>query len=160
MKKILISTLIIATTMFFSSEAFGVCLQCPEIQKQLKKELKLSKVQKKEINEIKKNMHSQIKAYQKQYNKNQRKIDKILKADCPDIVKMVEVKKDSAEIKKDIMVARKEAYARIFEVYNEEQQYIAKRILSENSGIQTKKIGEFCEENIKLKPKCAKCGKI
>ena len=160
MKKILIFVLIITTTMIASSEAFGVCLQCPEIQKQLKKELHLSKAQKKEIKNIKKNMKSQIKSYEKQYNKNQKKVDKILKADCPDIVAMVEVKKANAEIKKNIMVARKEAYAHIFEVYNEEQQYSAKRILSENAGLQTKKKCEFCEENIKLKPKCAKCGKI
>lgn len=157
MKKIITISVITILAFFVSTDAFGVCLQCPEIQKQLKKELNLSKEQKKEIKQITKDMEAQIKEYQKAYKKNQKQINKILKADCPDIVKMMDYKTQNAKIKKDIMLVKKEAQGRIFEVYTEEQQYRAKQVLSENTNIKTKGKCKFCNDNSELKPKCAKC---
>ena len=119
MKKInTIITLIL--TLFISGNAFAACLECPEIQKQLKKEIKLTKEQKKSIKKIKKDMKSQIKTYTKTYNKNQREIERILNADCPDIVYMMVLKNDNSKIKKDIMTAKKQAYGRkIFCIFAE-----------------------------------------
>ena len=157
MKKILTLSVITILAFFVSQNAFAVCLQCPEIQKQLKKELNLSKEQKKEIKKITKDMESQIKDYQKAYKKNQKQIDKILKADCPDIVRMIEYKNQNSKIKHDIMITKKEAQGRIFEVYTEEQQYRAKQILSENTDIKTKGKCKFCNDDSALKPRCSKC---
>ena len=159
MKKILALTVITILAAFVSQNANAVCLQCPEIQKQLKKELNLSKEQKKEIKTITKDMESQIKDYEKAYKKNQKKIDKILKADCPDIVGMMEYKNQNAKIKNDIILTKKEAQGKIFEVYTEDQQYRAKQILSENTDIKTKGKCKFCNDNSNLKPSCAKCNK-
>ncbi len=157
MKKILITGLIITISMFMAQKASAVCIQCPEIQKEFKKEVKLNKHQKAEIKKIKKDMYAQIKGYQKEYDKNQKQISKILKADCPDIVTMVEIKNRNSNIKNDILVAKKEAYANIFDVYTPDQQYIAKRILSENTGITTKGNCEFCNNRGKIQTKCDKC---
>ena len=157
MKKILVLTIIMMC--FGITNANALCIQCPEIQKQIKKEIKLSKSQKKEIKLIKKDMKNQIKAYKKAFNKNQRKINRILKEDCPDVALMMEYKNKNAAIKKDIIALKKQKYGELFAVYTPEQQDSAKRILSENSGMVTKKPCDFCNENPKLRPKCKKCHK-
>lgn len=154
MKKILILLFIFSISLFMAQNANAVCIQCPEIQKLIKKEIKLDKSQKKEIKEIKKNMKSQIKDYTKEISANERKIDKILKVDCPDIVSMMEIKNKNAKIQKDIRTLKKESYAQLYEVYTNEQQKIVKRILSENSNLVTKCKCEFCDN---MKPRCAKC---
>lgn len=136
MKKILISTLIIAISMSVTSEAFAFCSQCPEIQKQIKKEVKLTKKQKRAMEKIKKDMKAQIKDNNKQIKKNQKKIDKILKADCPDIYGMVEIKNENAKLKNENLIIKKEANADLFEVFTSEQKYTVKRIISENSGLE------------------------
>lgn len=157
MKKIL--ALLIIALFFGILEANAVCIQCPQIQKQIKKEIKLTKEQKKEINLIKKDMSIQINEKEKEYNKNQKRINKILKADCPDIVEMMAIKNQNSELKKEILVVKKQAHGAIFDVYTQEQQYIAKRILSENTGIIIKKDCEFCKETPKLKMRCKTCKK-
>ena len=157
MKKVLIFTIVMIFLGINNADA--VCVQCPEIQKQLKKEITLSKEQKKEIKLIKKDMQAQIKNYRKAYNKNQRKIDKILNADCPDIALMMDYKNRNSAIKRDIIILKKQKYGELFAVYTNEQQETAKRILSENSGIITKKPCDFCSENPILRPKCKKCSK-
>ena len=53
--------------------------------------------------------------------------------------------------------SRKEFYDNLFYIYTPEQQYVAKRVLSENSDIKTKKPCDFCSDAKKLKPNCAKC---
>lgn len=159
MKKFLTVILTLIITGIVGNNAFAACLECPEIQKQLKKELNLTRAQKKEIKKIKKDMRAQIKSYTKTFKKNQKDIDKILNADCPDIVYMMVLKNDNSKIKKDILVAKKQAYGQIYDVYTEEQQYIAKRVLSENSGIIMKKDCEFCGEKFQLKSNCKKCNK-
>ena len=155
MKKILISALIIAISMFVSSEAFAICTQCPQIQKKIKKEVKLSKKQKHSMEKIKKDMKAQIKDYEKDIKKNQKKIDKILKADCPDIYSMVGIKNENAKLKNEILLAKKEAYAQLFEVYTSDQKYTVKRILSENSGLDCK--CDFSNDRGKFQTKCEKC---
>ena len=159
MKKILTVITVLIMTLSIQQNASALCIQCPEIQKLIKKEITFSKEQKKEIKQITKDMKSQIKDYEKEYKKNQRKIDKILKADCPDIVAMVEYKNRNAVIKRDVLIVKKESLGKIFEVYTEDQQYTAKRILSENTGMITKKPCDFCGENPVLRTKCAKCNK-
>lgn len=160
MKKILILAITVILSGIFFNTADAACIQCPEIQKRIKKEfknndIKLSKEQKKEIKLKKKEMKSVIKSYDKKLKQNQKQIDKILNADCPDIVKMMEIKNESAKISKEKMTAKKTLYDDLFYVYTPEQQYIAKRVLSENSDINNKKPCEFC--NNELKPKCKKC---
>lgn len=160
MKKILI---ILATVIFISgicNSAEAVCIQCPEIQKLIKKEfkendVKLTKEQKKEIKTKKKELKKVIKEYDKQLKQKQKQVDKILNADCPDIVKMIGIKKESAKINKDRAITIKSYEDDLFYVYTKEQQYIAKRVLSENSGIKTKKPCIFCHNE--LRPKCLKC---
>ena len=160
MKKILIilTAIILAGGIFNNANA--ACIQCPEIQKLIKKEfknndIKLTKEQQKEIKTKKKELKKAIKDYDKQIKQKQKEIDKILNADCPDIVKMIEIKKESAKISKDRIVTIKSYYDDLFYVYTTEQQYIAKRVLSENSGIKTKKPCIFCQNE--LKPNCTKC---
>lgn len=155
MKKVLILTIIMM--LFTIGKANAICAQCPEIQKQIKKEIKLTKEQKKEIKLIKKDMTKQLKDYKKAFNKNQRKIDKILKADCPDIKLMMDYKYQNASIKKDIITLKKQKYGELLDVYTQEQQETVKRILSENSGMVTKKPCDFCNENPQLRTKCKKC---
>ena len=162
MKKFIILLTAIIFTGAFINNADAACIQCPEIQKLIKKEfkkedMKLSKEQKKQIKETKKSMKSLMKDYDKKQNNIQKNIDKILKADCPDIVKMMELKNEKAKIQKDRIVSRKEFYDNLFYIYTPEQQYIAKRVLSENSDIKTKKPCDFCSDAKKLKPNCAKC---
>ena len=113
------------------STALALCVQCPEIQKQIKKEFKkndieLTKAQKKEIKYIKKEMKSTNKDYDKQIKSNQREINRILKKDCPDIVKMMELKNANAQIKKRKIISKKEFYGTLMDIYTPEQQYIAK----------------------------------
>lgn len=159
MKRIVLILLLLVSTLYFSDCANAVCMQCPEIQKELKKDIKLSKTQKKSIKKITKDMKSQIKSYNKELKSNQKKIDKILNADCPDISLMMEIKVRNSEIKQDISKTKKEALAQIFEVYTEEQQLEVKRILSENSGIVTKGNCDFCDNKNYFKKKCKKCNK-
>ena len=160
MKKILIllTAIIFAVGIFNSADA--ACIQCPEIQKLIKKEfkdndMKLTKEQKQEIKTKKKELKKAVKDYDKQIKSKQKQIDKILNADCPDIVKMMEVKKESAKISKDRIITIKSYYDDLFYVYTKEQQYLAKKVLSENSGIKTKKPCIFCQNE--LKPKCSNC---
>lgn len=160
MKKLLIllTAIILAGNIFNNAQA--ACIQCPEIQKLIKKEfkendVKLTKEQKKEIKAKNKELKKAIKDYDKKLKQNQKRVDKILNEDCPDIVKMMEVKKESAKISKDRAITIKSYYDDLFYVYTTEQQYIAKRVLSENSNIKIKKPCIFCQSE--LKPKCAKC---
>ena len=160
MKKILILLTAIVLTGGMCSSADAACIQCPEIQKLIKKEfkennIKLTKEQKKEIKTKKKELKKAIKNYDKQIAQKQKQIDKILNADCPDVVKMMEVKRESAKISKDRIVTIKSYEDDLFYVYTREQQYVAKRVLSENSGIKIKKPCIFCHSE--LKPKCTKC---
>ena len=160
MKKILILLTAIILAGGIYNHADAACIQCPEIQKLINKEfkendMKLTKEQKNEIKEKKKELKKAIKNYDKQIQQKQKQIDKILNADCPDIVKMMQIKKESAKISKDRIVTIKSYEDDLFYVYTREQQYIAKRVLSENSNIKTKKPCIFCHSE--LKPKCAKC---
>ena len=160
MKKILILLLVIILTGGIFNKADAACIQCPEIQKLINKEfkendMKLTKEQKNEIKTKKKELKKAIKDYDKQIKQKQKQVDKILNADCPDIVKMLEVKKESAKISKDRAATIKSYEDDLFYVYTTEQQYIAKKVLSENSGIKIKKPCIFCQSE--LKPKCAKC---
>ena len=144
MKKILILLTAIILAGGINSNADAACIQCPEIQKLINKEfkendMKLTKEQKNEIKEKKKELKKAIKNYDKQIQQKQKQIDKILNADCPDIVKMMQIKKESAKISKDRIVTIKSYEDDLFYVYTREQQYIAKRVLSENSGIKIKK---------------------
>ena len=157
MKKILISTLIIAISVCLAQEVFAVCEQCPQIQKQIKKEVKLSKKQKLSMKKIKKDMKAQIKDNNKQIKKNQRKIDKILKADCPDIYGMVKIKNENSNLKNEILTIKKETYAALFDVYTSEQKYTVKRILSENTGLDCN--CDFSNNRGKMQTKCKKCKK-
>lgn len=154
MKKILIISLAIFTLGVQSANS--TCPECYEINKQIKKEIKIDKTQKKEIKKIKKEMRTQIKKYQKEIKKNQKSISKILNADCPDIVTMVKIKTDIAKIKTKINDEKKEAIDQIFNIYNEDQQYIIKRILSENTYLESKKTCDFCNNRGKMKLKCKK----
>ena len=162
MKKLLILLAAIFLTIGVSGNADATCIQCPEIQKLIKKELKendlkLTKEQQQEIKTKKKELKKAIKDYDKQIKQKQKQIDRILNADCPDIVKMMKVKKESSKISKDRIITIKSYYDELFYVYTPEQQYIAKRVLSENSRIKTKKPCIFCQNE--LKPKCTKCKK-
>lgn len=155
MKKILISTLAISISMFVSSEAFAICEQCPQIQKQIKKEVKLSKKQKHSIEKIEKDMKTQIKENNKHIKKNQKKIDKILKADCPDIYGMVQIKNENANLKNENLVVKKEANAELYNVYTSEQKYTIRRIISENSGLDCR--CELPNNRGKMLTECEKC---
>lgn len=155
MKKILISTLAISISMFLSSEAFAICEQCPQIQKQIKKEVKLSKKQKRSIEKIEKDLKAQIKENNKQIKKNQKKIDKILKEDCPDVYGMVQIKNENANLKNENLVVKKEANAELYNVYTSEQKYTIRRIISENAGLGCS--CEFSNNRGKIQTECEKC---
>ena len=165
MKKILSSIIAITFLAILSTlNAQAACIQCPEIQKLIKKEFKkekieLSREQQKEIDKTKSSMKDLMKEFDKKQKTIQKEIDKILKDDCPDIAKMIELKTEKAKIQKDRIIARKEFYDNLLYIYTPEQQYTAKRVLSENSDIKIKKPCEFCNENHKLKLKCKKCNK-
>ena len=64
--------------------------------------------------------------------------------------------KEIAKINSDAKLTKKEAYAQIMDIYTDEQREVAKRVLSENSTLETKKKCKFCA-NDTPKMKCKGC---